>query len=432
MIWDQQHETMDRSQLQQLQLARLQQTLKNVYQNVPFYRQKFDELGVKPEDCKTLKDIERFPFTVKTDLRDNYPFKMFAVPKKKIVRIHASSGTTGKPTVVGYTRNDINTWSELVARIVTQAGVTDEDVAQVCFGYGLFTGALGLHYGLERVGAMVVPTSTGNTERQIMLMKDFGTTTIISTPTYAMHIAEVAKNMGEDPAQLGLKVGLLGSEAWTESLRSEIEKTWNFKATDNYGLSEIIGPGVAGECLHTCGMHISEDHFLVELINPETGEPVEYGQEGELVITSLTKEALPIIRYRTRDITVLNPEPCPCGRTTVRMRKVTGRSDDMLIISGVNVFPSQIESVLLDINGISSHYQIIITKKGYLDALEVQVEPTAEAFTGNFRDLEMLERTVKSRLSSVLSLGAKVRLVEPGSLERFVGKAKRVVDKRNQ
>ncbi|MBM7853770.1 phenylacetate-CoA ligase [Desulfohalotomaculum tongense] len=430
MIWDVEKETMSRSRMQAIQLERLQQTLKNVYENVSFYRQKFDQYGVKPEHCRSLKDLSRFPFTVKTDLRENYPFNMFAVPKKKIVRIHASSGTTGKPTVVGYTKNDLNTWAELVARMVTMAGVSSDDVAQVCFGYGLFTGAFGLHYGLERVGAMVVPTSTGNTERQIMLMQDFETTAVISTPTYAMHMAEVARKMGVDPARLPIRVGLFGSEAWTENMRAEIEKTWHIKATDNYGLSEIMGPGVAGECLETCGMHIAEDHFLVEVIDPETGEPLDYGQEGELVITSLTKEALPIIRYRTRDITALNPEPCRCGRTTIRMKKVSGRTDDMLIISGVNVFPSQIESVLLEIDGISSHYQIIVTKKGYLDALEVQVEPAEKSFTGHFKDLKELEEKVKNRLAAVLSLRAKVKLVEPGSLERFEGKAKRVIDKR--
>lgn len=432
MIWDLEHETMERSQLQNLQLTRLQQTLKNVYENVPFYREKFDQQGIKPEDCKTLEDITRFPFTEKTDLRDNYPFQMFAVPRKKVVRLHASSGTTGKPTVVGYTQKDIQTWSEVVARFVTMAGVTDDDVAQICFGYGLFTGALGLHYGLERVGATVIPASTGNTERQLMLMKDFGVTTLISTPTYAMHIAEMARGMGIDPAQLGLKVGLFGSEVWSESMRTELEKTWNLKATDNYGLSEIIGPGVAGECLYTCGMHIAEDHFLVELIDPVTGQPVEYGQPGELVITSLTKEALPIIRYRTRDISTLDPTPCQCGRTTMRMSKVSGRNDDMLIISGVNVFPSQIESVLLEIAGVAPHYQIIVSKKGYLDAIEVHVEPTPEAFTGQYKDLELLERLVKGRLSSVLSINAKVKLVEPGSLERFTGKAKRVIDLRTK
>lgn len=432
MIWDFTHETMDRVQLQTLQLARLQQTLKNVYQNVPFYRQQFDQAGVKPEDCKSLADIARFPFTVKTDLRDNYPFKMFAVPRKKVVRLHASSGTTGKPTVVGYTKKDIETWSEVVARFVTMAGVTDDDAAQICFGYGLFTGALGLHYGLERVGATVIPASTGNTERQLMLMKDFGVTTLISTPTYAMHIAEVAKKIGIDPREVGLKIGLFGSEVWSESMRTELEETWKLKATDNYGLSEIIGPGVAGECLYTCGMHIAEDHFLVELIDPESGQPVAEGQPGELVITSLTKEALPIIRYRTRDISTLNTQRCQCGRTTMRMTKISGRNDDMLIISGVNVFPSQIESVLLNITGVSPHYQIIVNKRGYLDTIEVQVEPIPETFTGQYKDLEQLERTIKSSIASVLSINATIKLVEPGSLERFTGKAKRVIDLRHK
>ncbi|SHE98088.1 phenylacetate-CoA ligase [Desulforamulus putei DSM 12395] len=432
MIWNKQYETMDREALHQLQASRLQQTVANVYQKVPFYKELFDRHGVKPQDIKTVADVTKLPFTTKTALRDNYPFNMFAVPMKKVVRLHASSGTTGKPTVVGYTRQDIETWSELVARMVTAAGVTEEDVAQVSFGYGLFTGAFGLHYGLEKVGATVVPSSTGNTEKQIMLIQDFGTTALIGTPTYALHMAEVARGMGIDPRSLGVKVGLFGSEAWTESMRDEIERVWGLFATDNYGLSEIIGPGVAGECRERKGMHISEDHFLVEVINPDTGEPVPDGQEGELVITSLTKEALPIIRYRTRDITVKTSEPCPCGRTTARIRKVTGRTDDMLIVSGVNVFPSQIEDVLLQIAGVAPHYQIIVTKKGYLDALEVQVEMNEDAFTGNWRDLEELEAKVRARLLAVLSISPKVKLLEPRSLERSVGKAKRVIDLRNK
>ncbi|WP_333870388.1 phenylacetate--CoA ligase [Desulforamulus putei] len=432
MIWNKQYETMDREALHQLQASRLQQTVANVYQKVPFYKELFDRHGVKPQDIKTVADVTKLPFTTKTALRDNYPFNMFAVPMKKVVRLHASSGTTGKPTVVGYTRQDIETWSELVARMVTAAGVTEEDVAQVSFGYGLFTGAFGLHYGLEKVGATVVPSSTGNTEKQIMLIQDFGTTALIGTPTYALHMAEVAKGMGIDPRSLGVKVGLFGSEAWTESMRDEIERVWGLFATDNYGLSEIIGPGVAGECRERKGMHISEDHFLVEVINPDTGEPVPDGQEGELVITSLTKEALPIIRYRTRDITVKTSEPCPCGRTTARIRKVTGRTDDMLIVSGVNVFPSQIEDVLLQIAGVAPHYQIIVTKKGYLDALEVQVEMNEDAFTGNWRDLEELEAKVRARLLAVLSISPKVKLLEPRSLERSAGKAKRVIDLRNK
>ncbi|MEW6697824.1 MAG: phenylacetate--CoA ligase family protein [Bacillota bacterium] len=430
MIWNKQYETMNREDLHNLQASRLQQTVSNVYQNVPFYQEMFEQHGVKPQDIRNAEDVAKLPFTTKTALRDHYPFNMFAVPMKKVVRLHASSGTTGKPTVVGYTRQDIDTWAELVARMVSAAGVTEEDVAQVSFGYGLFTGAFGLHYGLEKVGAAVVPSSTGNTEKQIMLMQDFGTTALIGTPTYALHIAEVARGMGIDPRSLGVKTGLFGSEAWTESMREEIERVWGLFATDNYGLSEIIGPGVAGECRERKGMHISEDHFLVEVINPETGEPVPDGQEGELVITSLTKEALPIIRYRTRDITVKTSEPCACGRTHARIRKVSGRTDDMLIVSGVNVFPSQIEDVLLKIAGVAPHYQIIVTKKGYLDALEVQVEMTEDAFTGNWRDLEELERKVKARLLAVLSIGPKVKLLEPRSLERSIGKAKRVIDLR--
>lgn len=430
MIWNEQCEAMNREELHKLQFSRLQQTINNVYENVGFYRGIFDQQGVKPQDIRSLEDVRKLPFTTKVALRDNYPFNMFAVPMKKVVRLHASSGTTGKPTVVGYTRQDLETWSELVARMVSAAGVTDEDVAQVSFGYGLFTGAFGLHYGLEKVGATVVPSSTGNTEKQIMLMQDFGTTTLIGTPTYALHIAEVAQGMGIDPKSLGLKIGLFGSEAWTESMRDEIEKIWGLFATDNYGLSEIIGPGVAGECGERKGMHIAEDHFLVEVIDPDTGEPVADGEEGELVITSLTKEALPIIRYRTRDITVKTSEPCACGRTHARIRKVCGRTDDMLIVSGVNVFPSQIEDVLLRIEGVAPYYQIIVTKKGYLDALEVQVEMTDQAFTGNWRDLEELERTVRGRLQTVLSINTKVKLMEPHSIERSMGKAKRVIDLR--
>lgn len=430
MIWNQKYETMDRETLEELQLTRLRQTVTTVYENVPYYREQFKQQGVKPEDIKELKDIRKLPFTTKVGLRDNYPFNMFAVPMKKVVRLHASSGTTGKPTVVGYTRQDIDTWSELVARVVSAAGVTEEDVAQISFGYGLFTGAFGLHYGLEKIGATVVPSSTGNTEKQIMLMQDFGTTALIGTPTYALHIAEVARGMGIDPKSLGLKYGLFGSEAWTESMRDEIERVWGLSASDNYGLSEIIGPGVAGECQERQGMHIWEDHFLVEVIDPATGEPVPEGEEGELVITSLTKEALPIIRYRTRDITVINRQPCGCGRTLARIRKVSGRTDDMLIVSGVNVFPSQIEDVLLKISGVAPHYQIIVTKKGYLDALEVQVEMTEDAFTGSWRDLEELEKRVKSRLLAVLSISPKVKLLEPRSLERSLGKAKRVIDLR--
>lgn len=431
MIWDEKNECMDREDLQSLQLERLKETVEQVYEKVPYYRRAFNTAGIKPGDIETLEDVKKLPFTTKTALRDNYPYGLFAVPLNQVLRLHASSGTTGKPTVVGYSRNDLETWAELVARVVCQAGVTDDDVVQITFGYGLFTGAFGLHYGLEKLGATIVPASVGNTERQIMLMQDFGTTALVGTPSYCLHLAEVAGGMGVDPAELKIKVGLFGSEGWTESMRQELEKAWGAKATDNYGLSEIMGPGVAGECTAEPGMHINEDHFLVEIIDPETGESLDYGQEGELVITTLTKEALPIIRYRTRDITVLNPARCACGRTTARMRKVMGRTDDMLIISGVNVFPSQIETVLMDIDGTTPHYKIIVDKKGYLDYMEVQVEVTDEMFTGAFRDLEALERNIRERMRSVLQVNAKVRLLEPRSLERSTGKVKRVFDYRN-
>ncbi|NPV74671.1 MAG: phenylacetate--CoA ligase [Pelotomaculum sp.] len=430
MIWNPRFECMDREELRALQLARLKETLERAYSRVPFYRNLFDARGVKPADLEKLEDIRKFPFTVKDNLRENYPYGLFAVPLKQLVRLHASSGTTGKPIVVGYTRQDLENWAECVARIVTLAGVTGSDVAQVTFGYGLFTGAFGLHYGLEKVGATVVPVSSGNSERQIMLMKDFGTTALIGTPSYCLHLAEVAAEMGIDPAALPVRVGLFGSEAWSEKMRQELEQAWGMTATDNYGLSEIMGPGPSGECEYKNGMHIAEDHFLFEVVDPETGEPLDYGQEGELVVTTLTKEAMPVIRYRTRDISVLNPMPCDCGRTTARMRKVTGRTDDMLIISGVNVFPSQIESVLMSIEGIAPHYQIIVGKRGHLDYIEVQVEIAQDKFTGQFRDLEALEEKVRRRLFSVLSINARVRLLEPKSLERSTGKARRIIDNR--
>ncbi len=432
MIWNPRYECMDREEMRALQLTRLKETLNRVYQRVPFYRDRFDSCGVKPSDLEKLEDISKFPFTVKNHLRDNYPYGLFTLPLKQVVRLHASSGTTGKPIVVGYSRKDLETWVELVARMVTLAGVTSEDIAQVSFGYGLFTGAFGLHYGLERVGATVVPASSGNSEKQIMFMKDFGTTALVGTPSYCLHLAEVAVEMGIDPASLPLRLGLLGSEAWSEKMRTQLEKAWGMKATDNYGLSEVMGPGPSGECGHNNGMHIAEDHFLFEVIDPETGASLDYGQEGEIVITTLTKEAMPLVRYRTRDISVLYPDRCVCGRTTTRMRKVTGRTDDMLIISGVNVFPSQIESVLMSIEDIAPHYQIVVDKKGFLDYIEVHVEPVPERFTGQFRDLQVLEEKVRRKLYSVLSLSARVRLLEPKSLERSTGKAKRVIDKRSK
>ncbi|NYE57462.1 phenylacetate--CoA ligase family protein [Carboxydothermus ferrireducens] len=430
-IWNRERECMSRKDLEELQLARLKAQVKRAYEKVPFYREKLEKAGIYPEKIKTLKDVRYLPVTTKDDLRDNYPFGLFAEPKKNLVRLHASSGTTGRPTVVGYTRGDLEVWAEVVARIVTMAGVTDEDTAQIAFGYGLFTGAFGLHYGLEKVGALVVPISVGNSRRQIQLMRDFGTTALICTPSYSLHLAETARELGIEPRSLGLKWGLFGSEPWTEEMRAEIEKQWGIVATDNYGLSEIIGPGVSGECLEREGLHINEDHFLVEVVDPETLEPKEPGEEGELIITPLTKEALPLLRYRTRDISKINPEPCRCGRTTTRMQRVKGRTDDMLIIRGVNVFPSQIESVLMEIEGTAPHYQLIVSKRGYLDELEVQVEIEEKFFTGKFKDLEKLTRTIEERLASTLQISAKVKLLEPRSLERSEGKAKRVIDLRN-
>ena len=430
MIWEPQFETMERQDFRRLQTERLQRVVARVYEQVPFYRAKFDAAGVKPQDIRRLEDMHRLPFTVKNDLRDNYPFGMFAVPMREIVRIHSSSGTTGIPTVVGYTKKDLETWSDIVGRFAAAAGVTRDDIVQISFGYGLFTGGFGLHYGMERIGVTVIPVSSGNTERQIRIMKDFGTTVLVATPSYALHMAEIAREMGYGPGSLKLRIGLFGSEPWSESMRKEIERAWGILATDNYGLSEVIGPGVSGECEYCCGMHIQEDHFIPEIIDPVTGEPKRPGEEGELVLTALTKEALPIIRYRTRDITALDYEKCRCGRTTVRMRKTLGRSDDMLVIRGVNVFPSQIESVLMEIKEVEPHYQLIVDRVDHLDHLEVQVEVPERIFTGNLRDLEELTEKIKRRIFSLININVKVKLVEPKSIERSSGKAKRVIDKR--
>lgn len=429
-IWSRE-ETLEREQFEAIQLERLQKTVARVYDNVPYYRERLKNAGIEPGDIKTLADLAKIPFTVKDDFRQNYPFGLFSSPRKDIVRFHASSGTTGKPTVVGYTRGDMETWSELIARLVTMAGVTDEDTAQISFGYGLFTGAFGLHQGLEKVGASVIPMSSGNTEKQIMIMKDFGTTALISTPSYALHMAEVALEMGIDPKkELNLKWGLFGGEGSTESMRNEINEQWGLFATENYGMSELIGPGVSGECLAMKGMHISEDHFIPEIIDPKTGAVLGEGEVGELVITTITKEALPILRYRTKDITSLHYEKCDCGRTTVRMSKIQGRSDDMLILGGVNVFPSQIEDVLLRIDGIGPHYQIKVFKKGYLDKIEVDVELVDANLLDCFASLENLNQKIRHHLKTVLGIEAKVNLVEPRSLARFEGKAKRVIDMR--
>jgi len=430
MFWQQESECMDRKELEQLQLERLESTLNRVYLNVPFYRRKFDEAGFNPDDLASLDDLRKLPFTVKNDLRDNYPYGLFAVPLREVVRVHASSGTTGMATVVGYTRNDIKTWSNLVARILTAAGVTADDVIQIAFNYGLFTGAFGLHYGAERVGASVIPTSSGNTKRQIKIMQDFKTTALVSTPSYAMLIADTVREMGIEPKSLALKWGLFGAEPWSDAMRRELEQKLGIKATDNYGLSEIMGPGVAGECLQQNGLHVNEDHFLVEVVNPDTLEPVKLGEVGEMVITTLTKEAFPMIRYRTRDLTRLMPEPCPCGRTLRRMSRIMGRTDDMLIIRGVNVFPQQIESVLFAIEGTEPHYQIVIERKGALDDATVLVEASEKIFFDEMKKQKELIDTIKKRMATELGIAVEVKLVEKKTIERFEGKAKRVIDNR--
>ncbi|MDK2879757.1 MAG: phenylacetate-CoA ligase [Thermoanaerobacteraceae bacterium] len=429
MLWSK-DEALCRKEIESIQLERLKYIVNYAYEKVPFYRQAFDRINLSPRDINSLKDIEKIPFTTKDDLRDNYPYGMFAVPMKDVVRIHASSGTTGRPTVVGYTRKDLDTWSELVARMAFMAGAREQDIAQISFGYGLFTGALGLHYGLERIGAAVVPVSSGNTERQINLMRDFGSTVLVSTPSYAMYMAEVSEEMGVKRDDIRLRLGLFGAEGSTKEMRNEIERRWGITATENYGLSEIIGPGVSGECEEKDGMHIAEDHFLAEIIDPATGRKLDFGEKGELVITTLTKEALPLLRYRTRDITSLNPEPCRCGRTLMRMSRVEGRSDDMLIIRGVNVFPSQIESVLMNIKGVGPHYEIVVTRKGYLDELTVNVELVDGEMLDKYQRLEELNAQIRHKLKTVLQIDAKVNLVEPRSLARFEGKARRVKDLR--
>ncbi len=429
-IWNQEFETLSRDELAALQLRRLQNTLDRAAENVPCYQEKFKDTGFRPGDVKSLADLSRLPFTTKEDLRLNYPYGMFAVPMREVVRIHSSSGTTGKPTVVGYSRQDLKTWAELVARFMTAAGVTADDIVHIAFGYGLFTGAFGIHYGSEHIGASVIPISGGNTEKQVMIMQDYRSTALVCTPSYALTIADYLEKNQIDPDSLALKIGLFGAEPWSEEMRREIEKRLGLLATDNYGLSEIIGPGVAGECLARCGMHVSEDHFIAEIIDPETGEVLPEGSIGELVLTTITKEALPMIRYRTRDITRLHYEPCECGRTHVRMQKTMGRSDDMLIIKGVNVFPTQIEEVLFQVEGCEPHYQLIIERQGNADTLEVQVEVNERIFFDEMKKQKDFIDMVARRLASVLGVSAKVKLVEPSSIPRHEGKAQRIIDRR--
>lgn len=430
MIWSKE-ETMSRAEIEAIQLTRLKDTVKQVWDKVPAYRKKMEDAGVKPEDIQSLKDLAKMPFVTKQDLRDNYPFGLFAVEKEDLVRIHASSGTTGKPTVVGYTKRDLEMWTECVSRIAVMGGATKQDVAQICFGYGMFTGALGLHFGLENIGATLVPSSTGNSEKQIMYMKDFGTTLLVATPSYALRLAEVALSMGIDPKKdLNVKIGLVGSELLTEAMREEMHKLWgdDMLVTSNYGMSELMGPGVSGECEHMCGMHINEDYFIPEIIDPKTGEVLPPGEKGELVVTCIYKEGLPLIRYRTKDVTRLIYEPCKCGRTTCRMENLDGRTDDMLKIRGVNVFPSQIEEVILSVDEIGPHYEIILTRKDHADRMEIRVELLKE--TDSYKELEEIEKKIKSKLRIVLGLDAKISLESPNTLQRFEGKAKRVKDLR--
>ncbi|KUG29086.1 phenylacetate-coenzyme a ligase [hydrocarbon metagenome] len=432
MIFDDDMETLPREELEALQLRRLKSLVDRVYANVPFYRKSFDDAGVRPSDVQSLADLRYLPFTEKQDLRNHYPYGLFAVPKDNVVRIHASSGTTGKATVVGYTKRDVENWATLMARSLVAAGATKQDIIHVAYGYGLFTGGLGAHYGAERLGATTIPVSGGSTKRQVILLRDFGATVICCTPSYSLFLYETALESGIDIKELPLRVGVFGAEPWTEEMRRDIETKLGIKAIDIYGLSEIMGPGVGIECIEAqAGAHLQEDHFLLEIIDPVTKEPLPPGETGELVITTLCKEAQPLIRYRTRDITSLNLTPCRCGRTFARMHRVMGRSDDMLIIRGVNVFPSQIESILLETQGLTPHYQLLVKREGNLDTLEVQVEVDEKIFSDEIKNLQRLGGKIQKHIKEFLGVTAAVKLVEPRSIQRSEGKAKRIVDMRN-
>ncbi|OFW60155.1 MAG: phenylacetate--CoA ligase [Candidatus Solincola sediminis] len=423
-------ETWERDRLQALQLERLQETADRLFEKVPFFRRKLEEAGFKPGDVKSLEDLEKLPFTTKDDLRDNYPFGLFAVPMRDIVRIHASSGTTGKPTVVGYTAQDIQVWADLVARAIVVAGGSQDDVVHVAYGYGLFTGGLGLHYGAEKLGATALPMSGGNTKRQVRMMVDFGSTILCCTPSYALNIAEVMNELGVERGEIKLKSAILGAEPWSNEMRDEIERVLEISAHDIYGLSEVVGPGVSIECVEKKGLHVFEDSFIPEIIDPGTGKVLPPGESGELVFTNINKEGLALLRYRTRDISKLIKEACPCGRTHYRMERITGRTDDMLIIRGVNVFPSQVEMVLMQIPGLAPHYQLVVDRIDNLDILEVQVEVSPETFSDEIKRLEDLERKIRDEVQSYLGVSVKVRLMEPRSIGRSEGKAVRAVDKR--
>lgn len=429
MIWNESRECMSRDELETLQSARLVKTVDRVYHNVEFYRKKMQSLGLEPGDIKGIEDLEKLPFTTKNDLRDTYPFGLFAAPQSEIVRVHASSGTTGKATVVGYTRKDLEVWSECVARALTMAGVTRNDIIQVAYGYGLFTGGLGAHGGAEKLGAMVVPMSTGNTKKLTTMMKDFGVTAIACTPSYLLHIAETLEENG-DLDKIKLKAAVCGAEPWTENMRKQIEEKLHINAYDIYGLSEVMGPGVACDCQYHKGLHVYEDHFLPEIIDPETLKGVPAGETGELVFTTITKEGLPLLRYRTRDLTSIDYGKCECGRTMARISRFKGRSDDMLIIRGVNVFPSQIEAALLEMGGTTPHYMMIVDRVNNLDTLEVQVEVEERFFSDEIKELEKLTKQIAHVIQQAIGLAVKVKLVEPKTLERSMGKAVHVIDKR--
>jgi len=431
MFWNKEIETLPKEKLRELQLKRIKEVVKYAYEHIPYYQKKFKEAGLNPEDIRTLEDIKYIPFTSKADLREVYPFGMFAVSLSEIVEIHSSSGTTGKPVVIGYTKEDIEVWKEVMARSLTMIGVTKKDIIQIAYGYGLFTGGLGFHYGALAIGATIVPTSAGNTRRQIELMRDFGTTVLACTPSYALYLAEYAKDeMGIDPQRLKLKVGSFGAEMWTEQMRKEIEKRFGIKAYNVYGLTEIIGPGVAHECPAQEGLHIWEDHFYPEIIDPETGEILPEGKRGELVLTTLTKKGVPMLRFRTKDITAFISGTCSCGRTSIRIEKIRGRTDDMIKVRGVMLFPYQIEKAILEVQGVEPHYQIILTRPQYLDEIEVQVEMSKEIFSDEVRKIEELRKKIEKRIEETVGIRVEVTLVEPKSLPRSEGKAKRVIDKR--
>ncbi|NLW60080.1 MAG: phenylacetate--CoA ligase [Firmicutes bacterium] len=431
LMWSPEYESMAGERRRELQLKRLKATVERVYNRVPFYRAKMEKAGITPADIQSLEDLKYLPFTTKEDLRLNYPFGLFATELDEVVRIHASSGTTGKMTVVGYTKNDLGVWSEVMARSIVSTGGGRHDRIQIAYGYGLFTGGLGAHYGAELVGAMVVPISGGNTKRQLQVMRDFGVTILACTPSYALYMAETAQEEGIDLRALPLRIGIFGAEPWSEPMRQRIEEQFGIKAYDIYGLSEIIGPGVAIECSEQNGLHIMEDHFLPEVIDPVTERPLAAGEKGELVFTTLTKEAFPLIRYRTKDLSILYSEPCACGRTTKRMHRILGRTDDMLIIRGVNIFPSQIESVLLENGDTAPHYQLVVDRKGNLDDLEVRIEVSEELFASEIRKLEELGANIRRKIESALGISVRVKLVEPKSIPRSEGKAVRVIDRRN-